>query len=106
MKLTCEVYKWSLGDCSNDGLSSRYNSVLVVTEDEIAKLSEEELQRAVRLEQRTRDYWCLRPVLPVPRGHVGYMSGGSFVYSCDSRWREVSGGIPYPLSLHDRTEIS
>ena len=32
-----------------------------------------------------------------------HMAGGNFVYSCDSRYREVTG-IHYPISVHDRVE--
>jgi hypothetical protein len=104
MKLRAEVFRWSLGDCTNSGLSSSANTVLVVTKDEIPNLSDEERKIAVTLEQRTADYFCLRPVDPPRKGMSGYMSGGNFVYTCDSRWSYLTGGIPYPLSLHDRTE--
>lgn len=32
-----------------------------------------------------------------------HMAGGNFVFSCDSRYREVTG-INYPISVHDRVE--
>ena len=32
-----------------------------------------------------------------------HMAGGNFVYSCDGRYKEVSG-IHYPVQVHDRVE--
>ena len=36
-----------------------------------------------------------------PDGWIGGMMGGNFVYSSDSRFRQIS---PYPLPVHDRFE--
>ncbi len=36
-----------------------------------------------------------------PSGMNGPMFGGTFIYSCDSRFRDM---CPYPIPLHDRFE--
>lgn len=48
-----------------------------------------------------REYKHVEPVGIVPAGMIGWMAGGTFVYSSDSRFPNQ-----YPLSLHDRTETA
>jgi hypothetical protein len=38
-----------------------------------------------------------------PDNTCGPMSGGNYVITSDSRYREVTG-VPYPISVHDRFE--
>ena len=47
-------------------------------------------------------YVHAEPVTPVGKGKVGYMAGGNFVYSSDSRFRTFV--CQYPIAVHDRTE--
>ena len=48
------------------------------------------------------DYKHIEPVDAVPAGQTGYMMGGAYVGSSDSRVRDILGD--YPLPLHDRSE--
>ena len=62
---------------------------------------------AVRLVRRRiggEEYIHAEPVDPCPSGACR-MAGGTFIYSCDSRYREAVGHS-YPVSLHDRHEFS
>ena len=92
-------------DCSNNGVSARYNSLLIVSEEGWIDIDENNLpENLVKLVVRNiggREYRHLEPVKPVDSDKVGYMSGGNFAYSCDSRFRRFSD---YPLSIHDRQE--
>lgn len=33
-----------------------------------------------------------------------HMAGGNFVYTCDGRYEEITGGLAYPVQVHDRVE--
>ena len=48
-------------------------------------------------------YTHAKPLHNAPDGAVGPMAGGAFIYTNDSRFREVVGTM-YPVSLHDRYE--
>jgi len=41
------------------------------------------------------------PLEAPPLGGVGWMFGGNFIYSCDSRFQALCG---YPIPVHDRCE--
>jgi hypothetical protein len=47
-------------------------------------------------------YLHAEPVVSVPKGHAGYMMGGNFVHSSDSRYSTFV--CQYPIAVHDRTE--
>ncbi|MFA5768328.1 MAG: hypothetical protein WC871_02170 [Bacteroidales bacterium] len=46
-----------------------------------------------------REYTHAEPVAQPPAGYTGWMSGGTFIYTSDSRFPS-----DYPIPLHDRTE--
>ena len=92
-----------IGNCSNNGISSRYTEVLLICEEGFIDIDEdnppENLVKMVTRHLFGKDY---KHIEPVARSNgVGWMSGGSLVYSCDSRFRRMSD---YPLSFHDRQE--
>ena len=113
--ISCNVYKWNLGDCTNGGISGRYNDLYlcrdyVTPEDviEYCKEKGEDPERFVITERRHlfgKEYLNIRQVChrTVNNRVLGGMSGGNFLYSCDSRWKEITG-CDYPLSIHDRYE--
>ena len=99
--IPAEVFRSSLGDCSNGGLSSKTNEVYVPCPTGFLEIPESDY-RLVRLVTRVIGFGSFthaEPVKEVPRGHVGYMMGGTFIYSSDSRFPSK-----YPIPLHDRTE--
>lgn len=103
MILSADILKHRGGDCSNGGLSSKFEEVLVSTEDTDDLESEysKPLVKIVKRDLFGRTYVHAEPVNPPEKGQSGYMAGGCFIYSCDSRFRQV---CEYPVSLHDRTD--
>lgn len=97
------VYRDSrLGDCSNHGITSRYDSLLLVCKDGYINIDENNIpENCVEIVDGYRGYKYLKPLKEVPSGLLGYMDGGAVGYSNDSRFWELS---PYPLKVHDRTE--
>lgn len=90
-----------IGNCSNHGISERYDSILLLCDEGYIDVTgdEENLCKVVRRNLWGKEYLHVEPV-KAPKG-VGWMSGGTFVYSCDARFNRIS---EYPLSLHDRCE--
>jgi len=100
MGLHCEIFKPSFGDCSNNGLSSKAESVTLVEAD--GPFEADEKHPAVKLVTRHlsgRDYTHAEPVVEVPSDKCGYMFGGTYISTSDSRFP-----ADYPIPLHDRTE--
>ena len=91
--------------CANGGPSEKAEELLLVG-DEVPGIFEAGDRPIVVLKKKTylRDYYYVEPIEPVPEGHNGYMMGGSFVYSSDSRFRSLGNG-GYPLPVHDRSEV-
>jgi hypothetical protein len=88
-------------DTTNGGVSRKYNSFVLVGEGVPEVFEERKDLPALKLVKRNfggRIYLHAEP-FEKPEGHVGPMSGGNFVYSCDSRFPN-----DYPISIHDRFE--
>jgi hypothetical protein len=93
----------SLGDCSNGGISGRVSTVTVLGPGESDPgRSDAPAVRIVTRRIGGRDYVHAEP-LTKPAGHVGPMAGGSFIFTSDSRFSDLTG-VRYPISLHDRFE--
>lgn len=103
--LSVEIFKWSLGDCSNHGISSRYNEILLECPDGPIEIDEsnppENLCKVVVRNFGYREYVHIEPVAR-PNG-AGWMFGGTIVDTSDSRFNDITG-IDYPVHLHDRQE--
>ena len=102
--LPINVYKnENSGDCSNNGISSRYSRVLLVCEDgPIYVDTNNPPKNLVKLVKRTIfgiEYMHLEPC-ECAEGN-GYMFGGCYCSSSDYRFKRISD---YPLPLHDRQE--
>lgn len=95
-----------IGDCTNGGLSSKYTSILLVGEG-VPEIFDESENRPTmklvrrRLFNRDTDYLHIEPIDDPSPGHVGWMSGGNFAWSSDSRFPNN-----YPISIHDRQETT
>jgi len=95
------VYRSSLGDCTNNGVTSpKFNNTIVVP-CENGNISEEDIAKG--------GYTVLEPGKAggalhfKPRGAKGWtMAGGNFVYTSDSRFGQTYGR--QPVSVHDRIE--
>ena len=99
--LRVNIYKNNGSDCSNHGISERYNDILLICEDGYIDVDGDEpnLCKVVKRHLFGKDYLHVEPVAE-PNG-LGWMAGGTVVYTCDSRFRNIS---EYPLVLHDRCE--
>lgn len=103
--LSINVYRWNLGDCSNHGITSRFDKLLLLCDEGYIDIDEndppENLVKIVTRFVCGREYKHIEPVASTAPGCVGWMSGGAVAYSCDSRFSRMS---EYPLCVHDRQE--
>lgn len=102
--LRVEIYEGkSIGNCSNNGISTRFKEILLICSDGNVDIDEknppENLCRIVTRHICGGTYKHIEPVAP-PKG-FGYMNGGCICATSDSRFRRLSD---YPLYLHDRQE--
>jgi hypothetical protein len=100
-----------IGNCSAGGISSRCESVTLVGDgiDEIFDADAE--APAVVLRKRVIGGEVVvnaEPLKPRPAGNVGYMAGGTFIHTSDSRFGEALRKLGHSgycaISLHDRSE--
>lgn len=92
----------NIGNCSNGGISSKYDSVVLIDADVDAPFEPSEDSPAVKITRRLiggLEYIYAEPVERCPAGHVGYMAGGCYIITSDRRFP-----FDYPIPLHDRTE--
>lgn len=97
-KISADVYRNQLGDATNGGLSSQFNSLDVyISGYKIDELPDD----ALVLVERTlfgEEAWYVKPALLI-KNNVSSMFGGNFVYSSDSRFPTRT-----PIKIHDRVE--
>lgn len=92
------VYRTSgFGDCTNDGISSARSELYI--DHYSGAIEPEDIRECVSVFKEPYNVYC-RPLYQTGRW---YMAGGNFLYSSDSRFREITGG-GYPISIHDRLE--
>ena len=101
------VYRNScLGDSTNNGISSRYDRLLCICEDGFIDVNEknppENLVKIVRREMFGGPVYHIEPVIK-PTG-AGWMAGGNYAATSDSRFSEMIGGMYGALAIHDRQE--
>lgn len=104
--LPVSVYRDNyVGDCTNNGITSRYDRVYLVGEG-VEGFYEIDLDNppanVLKLEKRilfgNEEY--LRAV-PLDSKDKWYMMGGNFIYTSDSRFPS-----DYPIPVHDRHETA
>jgi hypothetical protein len=95
-----------LGDCTNGGISSRYDDLLVLCDDGFIDVNmDNPPENLCVIEHRFlfgRDVYHMRPYTNAKE--AGWMSGGNFAYSCDSRFSALIGQMYGAVSIHDRQE--
>lgn len=98
--IPASVYRSADGfDCSNHGLSSRVDRVLIVHSDIPGVFDESpDCPAMVLVQDAIGDGYHLEPA--APRRH--FMFGGNFAFTSDSRVRHITGG--YAIRIHDRLE--
>ena len=103
--ISLEVFRNSLGDCSNGGISSRYSEVLIECKDGYIEIDENNLPenfcKVVERDLGFETYLHIEPYNSPDKGCIGWMAGGCFCSTSDSRFSRIS---KYPLALHDRQE--
>lgn len=101
--LPINVYRHGNYDCTNNGISSRYNSLLLICDDGYIDIDENNIpENAVKIVERNLFDKVYKHIEPIAKAtQLGYMDGGNIAYSSDSRFREFSD---YPLKIHDRQE--
>ena len=107
--ITAEILKYRGEDYSNRGLSSRFDEVYVICEDgnHVFDSIEETPENTVRVVERHlfgRTVYHCEPVHGKRSGCVGWMAGGCYVSSSDSRFSAQHENFYGALSLHDRQE--
>jgi len=98
MLLRVSIYKDKGSDCSNGGLSSKADECVLSTDPENDDIEGSRLPVVV-IGSNLPGYYHVKPAEPCPSNRRGYMAGGCYVYTSDSRFP-----AKYPLPLHDRTE--
>lgn len=98
--LTADIYKPIYGDCSNGGISSRFDEVFVECQNGPHVLDRNDLPDNFVVAEKNRfGHVSFRPWAKKEPGNVGWFAGGCFVYASDSRFP-----FDYPVALHDRQE--
>ena len=112
--LTVKVLRDSItGDCTNHGVSSRFNELLIACPDGPQSFDADELLplNFCMMDFRSlgfADHVRIVPATVNERGEVvqrpgWWMFGGNVARASDSRFFELSG-VRYPLDIHDRRE--
>lgn len=100
--LTAEVYRSGLGDCTNGGISAHRRDLYILGKTK-GPFEPEDIRECVYIEWREvsgSEYIDCKPLYFRRRW---YMMGGNFLYTSDSRFREITGS-KYPIPIHDRYE--
>lgn len=94
------------GDCTNNGVSSRFRDLLVICSDGFIDVDEENppenLCKVVHRFLFGRDIYHIEPVAR-PKG-AGWMMGGNYAATSDSRFSELCGHQYGAIAIHDRQE--
>ena len=83
-------------DCTNGGLTSKHDRFILLGIS--GPFEPHDDAPALRLSSKSSGHVYARPLDEPDSGNVGWMFGGNFVYTSDSRFPE------YPVPVHDRQE--
>lgn len=102
--LPVDVYKSGYGDCTNHGISSSADRLYLLAKGGYP-FEPNDIRECVIPEPREvmgKQYLNAKPIY-----HTGrwYMAGGNFIYTSDSRYKDITG-LSYPIAIHDRYEGS
>lgn len=105
--LRCGIFEDKLiGNCSNHGISARFPEILLLCDEGNVEVDLDNppanLCKVVRQELPWGTNVYVEPVAKRDPGCVGWMFGGTLIYSSDLRFDKMSDG--FPLRLHDRQE--
>lgn len=91
---------------TNGGVTSKFDEFVLVGPEIAEIFPVTDTRPALKIVRRNiggRVYIHAEPLTPIPDNCVGYMFGGNFVTSSDSRISEIN---PYPIPVHDRFETA
>lgn len=91
-----------LGDCTNNGISAHASDLYILSEQK-GPFEPEDIRQCVYIEWREacgEQYIDCKPAYFPKRW---YMAGGNFLYTSDSRFKEITKS-KYPIAIHDRYE--
>lgn len=96
--LNCDVLvsKW-MSDSSNGGISSQYDSLYLIGNNIDKVITISDIRKVVSLQFSLGSFYCK----PLIKADKHYMMGGNFLFTSDSRFRNIVG---YPIPIHDRIE--
>lgn len=105
--LPVDVYRSrNIGDCTNGGVSSRFDKLLVLCDRGFINVDmdnpPDNLCKIVHRNLFGRDVYHIAPVAE-PKG-AGWMAGGNFAHTSDSRFSDMCGHQYGALAIHDRQE--
>lgn len=104
--LPIDVYRHGKYDCTNGGISSRFTELLLICDNGFITIDDENPpENAVKLVKRHlfgSDIYHIEP-LTAPKG-AGWMMGGNYAATSDSRFRDMVGGMYGAVAIHDRQE--
>lgn len=96
--LQCSIFK-SNYDCTNNGISSNKNNLyLIDSNNKNIEVAEVDDIRDCVIVDCIGNYTRCKPII---FKNKWYMAGGNYLYTSDSRFREVN---QYPIAIHDRLE--
>lgn len=99
-------YNNSYRKCANGGASEKFETLYIEHPQgwwDRDNIQEEQILKLVIRNTSFGTFQHVEPITKKPQGRNGYMDGGSFAYSSDSRFRQLISRSP--VSIHDRTEI-
>lgn len=104
--LPINVYRHGKTDCTNHGISSRFNELLLVCPRGFVDVDPENPpENLAVLEKRHlfgRDVYSIKPYAKAEG--VGWMMGGNYGATSDSRFSDMLGGMYGAVAIHDRDE--
>ena len=106
--LRVNVYKSGRGDCTNNGVSNRYNELLVLCYDGNVEVNGDEpnlcMVDTIHIGMMTT--YHIEPMKKPDKGCVGWMMGGNYAASSDGRFARLVGGMYGAVAIHDRQETT
>lgn len=104
--ISVDVYRHGEDDCTNGGISSKYDTLLCLCDDGPYHIDmsnpPENLVKVVRQELFGQEIYYVEPVAdPV---ETGWMMGGNYAASSDSRFPRLVGDMYGAVAIHDRQE--
>ena len=104
--LPVSVYRNGRGDCTNGGISSKFDELLVICDKGYLEIDENNLPKnLVKVVKRHLfggDIYHIEPY-GEPDG-AGWMFGGNYAATSDSRFGRMIGGMYGAVAIHDRQE--